>query len=93
MKRFFVLTRFFVLIVGLILLGSVHVSAADNGNRKPDKRPNCGPCQADVKALCSSVPQGEGRILNCLMDHYTELSEACGAKVKKMKAKKPASSA
>lgn len=89
MTRFFILTRFFVLIVGLILLGSVHVSAADNGNRNRhhDQRANGGPCHADVKALCASVPQGEGRILNCLLDHYSELSDTCGAKVKKMKAK------
>ena len=33
----------------------------------------------NVKTLCVSAPPGPGRIVNCLRDHYAELSDACFA--------------
>jgi hypothetical protein len=50
-------------------------------------------CRSDIKALCSSVQPGGGRIAECLKTHEAELSancksvmtevSACGAEIKK----------
>ena len=34
-------------------------------------------CAPDIKAYCAGVPQGEGRIANCLREHKPQLSPAC----------------
>jgi hypothetical protein len=38
-----------------------------------------GPCRADAERLCKSVEPGEGRVVNCLDAHASELSDACKA--------------
>ena len=40
-------------------------------------------CKSDVEKWCKSVSPGEGRILNCLKEHQTELSAECKAQVGK----------
>jgi hypothetical protein len=34
-------------------------------------------CAADARRLCGAVPEGEGRVLECLRGHAADLSEAC----------------
>ena len=36
-------------------------------------------CQPDVDKFCAGVPVGGGRIMQCLKQHQSELSEACKA--------------
>jgi hypothetical protein len=36
-------------------------------------------CQVDASKLCKDIKRGGGRIVNCLKQHQTELSPACGA--------------
>ncbi len=36
-----------------------------------------GACQADIEKLCSTVAIGEGRILACLKQNKTQVSETC----------------
>ncbi|MEW6443251.1 MAG: cysteine rich repeat-containing protein [bacterium] len=36
-------------------------------------------CGKDVDRLCQDVPQGGGRVLECLREHKSELSQECGA--------------
>jgi hypothetical protein len=45
-------------------------------------------CEADVQRLCGNVQRGEGRIVNCLKEHKTELSESCAQSMEKGKRRK-----
>ena len=38
-------------------------------------------CQADAKKLCKDVKPGEGRVIECLQQHKSELSSACAARI------------
>lgn len=37
-------------------------------------------CKADIEKLCKDIEPGEGRIMDCLKAHDSELSEGCKAK-------------
>jgi Cysteine rich repeat len=39
------------------------------------------PCRADIAKLCKGVPQGGGKIRDCLRKHTSELSAGCKAKM------------
>jgi len=43
------------------------------------QRPLAKECAADVKAQCSGVQPGQGRIRACIKSHFNELSEPCQA--------------
>ena len=36
-----------------------------------------GPCAREIETFCKDVKPGGGRIVNCLKEHESELSEAC----------------
>ncbi len=40
------------------------------------------PCAEEIEKFCGDVRPGEGRIVQCLLDHDSELSTACRDKVK-----------
>jgi len=40
-------------------------------------QPQGGPCADDIKKFCKDVQRGGGRIVACLEQHQSELSEAC----------------
>ena len=42
-----------------------------------------GACAADIKAYCSGVQPGEGRIGACIKEHFKDLSEGCQARLAK----------
>jgi Cysteine rich repeat len=46
-------------------------------------------CEADAKKLCAGVQPGGGRILQCLGQHKTEVSDACKQAVMKAKQAAP----
>ena len=47
-------------------------------------------CAADVQKLCPNVPQGSGRILDCLKQHQDQVSATCKQAV--LKALQPSGS-
>ena len=46
-------------------------------------------CETDAKKLCAGVQPGGGRILQCLGQHKTEVSDACKQAVMKAKQAAP----
>ncbi len=50
-------------------------------------------CMADVQRLCAGVTPGGGRIMRCLRDHQSEVSEGCKAAVAERQAEHRASRA
>lgn len=44
---------------------------------------NGGACRQDAETLCKGVQPGGGRIVNCLLDHQNELSDACYDQISK----------
>ncbi len=46
-----------------------------------------GPCKADREKFCPNVQPGEGRIRNCMKEHYNQLSAECRQKIEERKAK------
>ena len=47
------------------------------GGRGVGNHPMGKACAEDVKALCSGVKPGEGRIIQCLKEHRQEVSPSC----------------
>jgi len=47
------------------------------GEEGRSQNPSMQACAGDVKQYCSDVQHGGGRIKNCLMDHYKEISQDC----------------
>ena len=45
-----------------------------------------GPCAADVKKFCKDVQPGGGRIVQCMKQHESDLSQACKDHGKTVKA-------
>ncbi len=40
-----------------------------------------GPCKADREKFCANVQRGEGRIRNCMKEHYNQLSAECRQRI------------
>jgi hypothetical protein len=45
-----------------------------------------GPCKDDVDKLCKDVQPGEGRIVDCLKTHKSEVSPKCSSYLKQVQA-------
>jgi len=56
--------------------GPANAQAQGTG-QKPSGDPLVKACKEDVAKYCSSVLPGSGRIVNCLKDHYKDLSQEC----------------
>lgn len=47
-----------------------------------------GACKDDVQTYCNGVQPGGGRIINCLMDHYKDVSDNCYSVLQKLEARR-----
>lgn len=63
-------------------------AVAHEGHDHKDGDAKWTACKADAEKLCKDVEPGEGRIMKCLKEHESELSEGCKAKGGAMKQKK-----
>jgi hypothetical protein len=44
-------------------------------------------CYDDIEKLCPNVPEGEGRIAQCLIDNKPKLASACAGELEKLQAR------
>lgn len=56
--------------------------------RKSGEGARSNACAADVERLCNGVQPGEGRIMQCLEQNQSQLSQQCSDGMAKAKAKK-----
>ena len=45
-------------------------------------------CKQDTQQFCKGIQPGEGRIINCLLDHQKDISDACYSALAKQKQKR-----
>lgn len=69
-----------------VLLSATAVAQQEGGSGKGNMMRSA--CKADVQQFCSDVQRGGGRIINCLFDHYKEVSDNCYAVLKKIDARR-----
>jgi hypothetical protein len=73
-------------VVMSLVLGSAVVSVTEeHSNANKANRP----CAADVRKFCKDVKRGEGRVIECLKSHQSELSQACSSLLAKVPKGKP----
>lgn len=84
--------RGFALLVGLLAIGGIQAAGAQQQQLTPAQQTLLNElrtaCQDDVQKLCAGVQPGGGRIINCLVQHKDQVSDAC--KQAFMKAKQAA---
>src|SRR5687767_12797906 len=66
-----------------MMFGTGVTLAADNEHKMGMGKD--GPCAADVKKFCSDVEPGDGRMMQCMLKHESEVSPACRAAQTKVK--------
>lgn len=79
-----------VVLLGACLIITTRSSLADQA-AQPATVPSevRAACEADVTKLCAGVQPGGGRIMQCLGQHKTEVSDACKQAIMKAKQRKP----
>jgi Cysteine rich repeat len=67
------MARTSILALGVALL----LVAGTTATAQPSPRP----CAADIKAFCTNIQPGEGRIAACIKEHIGDFSLACKARL------------
>ncbi len=62
-----------LIVIAMLLTTSTTMAVAAEPSA-PSLREKCGD---DIKKLCAAVPQGEGRIIQCLVQNTDKLSQGC----------------
>lgn len=70
-----------------LALAQLAVALAAFGSAANAAGPANGPCAEDIKKFCADVKPGDGGIANCLKQHEADLSAACRAHEKQVRAK------
>lgn len=68
-----------LLSAAMFLSGGAH--AADSMNPREA-------CREDAKNFCSGIQPGGGRIMDCLWDHYKDISDDCYSALQKMESRR-----
>jgi hypothetical protein len=79
-----------LVMAGLALIGAARIVVADNAPAAPAAVPAevRSACEADVAKLCAGVQPGGGRIMQCLGQHKTEVSDNCKQAIMKARQNK-----
>ena len=72
----------------LVLLALASLGLSGAALAQPAGKGN-NPCRADAEKLCKGVQPGQGRIVQCLEQHVTELSGPCRANFEEAQRKHP----
>lgn len=72
----------------LVLLALASLGLPGAAHAQPGERGN-NPCRADAERLCKGVQPGQGRIVQCLEQHESELSGGCRASLEEGRKKHP----
>ena len=65
-------------IVFTLAAAGLAAPAGAQGNlEKLDKAYRQGPCAEDLKSYCARVTPGEGRVADCLAEHFREIRPSC----------------
>ena len=81
--------KFISTIGAFSLLGFVALSAVMATEPPRKDGPVATACEQDVKALCSGVKPGEGRMAQCLKHHHDKVSSGCKAALKSQRQHRP----
>ena len=78
--------------IAAVLSAAILATAASRANAqagpsRADLRQTCG---ADVRSLCSGIMPGGGRIKQCMVDKFDQLSDGCKAALKDKQAQSTA---
>ena len=74
-----IVLRMLALVSTVIVLSSGASHATGPGNQGPGPSNLRQACGEDAQSLCKDVQPEGGRIIDCLEDHYKEVSDACYA--------------
>jgi Cysteine rich repeat len=61
----------------LTATGAAAQAHAQGNLEKLDKAYREGPCSNDLKSFCARVQPGEGRVADCLAQHFREIRPSC----------------
>ena len=72
------------LAIAAVLAAAIVASAASRANAQagPSRADLRRACSVDVRAVCSGIAPGGGRIKQCLVEKFDQLSDGCKAALK-----------
>jgi hypothetical protein len=74
------------MLAAAIAASAVSRANAQTGPSRADLRRACG---ADVRAICAGITPGGGRIEQCMVEKFDQLSDGCKAALKDKQAQSP----
>jgi hypothetical protein len=69
--------KFYIALAAALTMGSALSLAADAPADDASGGTKHRVCAADVQKFCAGIEHGQGRIRDCLIQHTSELSDAC----------------
>jgi hypothetical protein len=75
------------LAIAAVLAATIAAAAASSrASAQEDRGALRQACGADVRAVCSGVFPGGGRIKQCMIEHFDHLSDGCKSALKQIRA-------
>jgi hypothetical protein len=74
------------LALAAVLAATIAAAVASRAGAQEDRGALRQACGADVRAVCSGVFPGGGRIKQCMIEHFDHLSDGCKSALKQIRA-------